>query len=291
MDSEQQFLEQLNLLRIYATEHADEDGVRIVYYDAFNKYPCLRVTVNRFQFEIDYRPHEVVSKNEIRTRLYFLYTDKMGCERSRSFMIKRGSAPYEYRIFAKVRADFHFLPVTYSIWANEMIGAVKYIRRDYRSFLKMCKESCPFNEDGSHKFKSWKNYARVEIVRAGDNPLVQGLKGGNTPYGAHVVGGNGSFRVFNRGDHGLQYTVERVAGEKPVRGYPKFVSIDEYLRELRDKLGYSRNMPYERLNAKLPKRLEVITYDMDSEPELREFVPVEYDGSWLKFLQEWFKDM
>lgn len=291
MDSRQQLIDQWNLLQEYAEEHADEDGVRIGYYDAYGKYPRLQVTVGSFMFEMDYRLQEDISKNEIRIRLYFLYTDKIGYERSRSFIIKRGSAPTEYGIFAKVRADYHFLPVTYSTWANEMIRLVKIIRRDNRNFLKMCKDSCPFNSDGSHKFKSWKNYAKVEIVREGDNPLVQGVKGGETPIGAHVVGGNGSFRVFNRDNYGLQYTVERLAGEKPVRGYPTFVNFDEYLRALRDRLGYSRNIPYDRLNAKLPDRLEVITYDMDNEPELREFVPTEYDGSWLKFLQECFKDL
>ena len=284
-------MEQWELLQKYAEEHADEAGVIIKYYEAYGKYPCLQVSFDCFLFEMDYKPQENESKNEIRTRLYFLYTDKTGCERSRSFMIRRDSAPGEYGLFAKVRADYHFLPVTYSTWANEMIGIVKSIRRDSRSFLKMCRESCPFNADGSHKFKSWKNYAKVLIVREGDNPLVQGVKGGETPNGAHVVGGNGSFRVFNRGDYGLQYTVDRIAGEKPVRGYPTFLSFDEYLRALRDKLGYSRNLPYDLLNSKLPERIEVITYDMDKEPEDREFVPVEYDGSWLKFLQECFKDL
>lgn len=291
MDSRQQLKEQWELLQKYAEEHADEDGVRIEYLDAYGKYPCLQVTIDHFLFDMDYRSQEDVSKNEIRTRLYFLYTDKIGCERLRSFMIKRGSAPSEYGVFARVRADYHFLPVTYSTWANEMIGAVKSIRRDNHCFLQMCRASCPFNADGSHKFKSWRNYAKVEIVREGDNPLVQGVKGGNTPSGAHVVGGNGSFRVFNRGDYGLQYTVERLAGEKPVRGCPTFVSFDEYLRALRDKLGYSRNMPRDLLNSKLPERLEVITYDMSKEPEDRDFVPVEYGGSWLKFLQECFKDL
>lgn len=291
MDTKQQLIEQWNILQKYAEEHADEAGVSIVYNDAYGKYPSLQVTVNRFLFEMDYHPQEDVSKNEIRTRMYFLYKDKIGCERSRSFMIRRDSALSEFRLFAKARANYHFLPVTYSTWANEMIGTVNHIRRDNRSFLNMCEESCPFNEDGSHKFKSWKNYAKVEIVREGDNPLIQGVKGGERPSGFNVVGGNGSFRVFNRGIYGLQYTVERIAGEKPVRGYPTFVCFDDYLRMLRDKLGYSRNMPYDLLNAKLPDRVQVITYDMDKEPEDREFVPVEYGGSWLQLLQECFKDL
>ena len=42
--------------------------------------------------------------------------------------------------------------------------------------------SCPFNEDGTHKFKSWKNYAKVRITR--------------------------------KGEYGIEYTVERIAGEE-----------------------------------------------------------------------------
>ncbi len=49
---------------------------------------------------------------------------------------------------------------------------------DKNIFLRMCRLSCPFNDDGSHKFKSWKNSAKVKITRAEDNPLVQGVKGG-----------------------------------------------------------------------------------------------------------------
>ena len=278
-------------LEKYAEEHDDENGVVIEYYDSFGRYPCLRVTVTPFQFEMDYRPQEEVYKNEIRTRVYFIFKDTMGYERSKCFMMKHDAVPADYGIFAKVRSDYHFLPVTYSSWADEMIKVVRVIRKNCSRFLSLCMASCPYNEDGSHRFKSWKNYAKVEIVRWEDNPLVQGIKGGETPVGAHVVGGYGSFRVFNKGDYGLQYTVERLAGEKPRRGDPTFVNCDEYLRALRDKFGYSRNMPYSTLNAKLPKRVEVITYDMDKEPEERVFVPVDFDGSWQKFLDSCFKDL
>jgi hypothetical protein len=50
-------------------------------------------------------------------------------------------------------------------------------------------------------------------------------------------------------------------------------------------------MPYDMLNSKLPQRLEVITYNMDLDPDQREFVPVGYDESWQKFLEECFKDL
>lgn len=161
---------------------------------------------------------------------------------------------------------------------------------DKNIFLRMCRLSCPFNDDGSHKFKSWKNSAKVKITRAEDNPLVQGVKGGAVPSGGHVVGGNGSFRVFNRGDYGIEYTVERLASEEPRRGEPQFVDADEYLWGLMTRMGRER-MPHELLNSKLPERLEVITYDMNVEPSLREFVPVDYDESWQNLLENCFKDL
>lgn len=291
MDSKQQLMMQWDLLEKYAEEHTDENGVTIEYYDSYGRYPCLRVTINHFQFEMDFWSLDNSAKNEIRTSVYYQYIDKMGFERSKCFMMKRDIVPALFRVFAKAQLDYHVLPVTISTWAEAMIETVKAIRNNSDQFLKLCRLSCPYNEDGSHKYKFWKNYARVEIFCMEDNPLVQGLKGGETPMGAHVVGGNGSFRVFNKGDYGILYRVERLAGEKPRSGDPKFIPYDEYLRSLRDKLGYSRKMPYALLNAKLPERVEVITYDMDKEPEERDFVPVEYDGSWLKFLKECFKDL
>ena len=50
-------------------------------------------------------------------------------------------------------------------------------------------------------------------------------------------------------------------------------------------------MPYDRLNSRLPQRLEVITYDMDLDPDQGEFVPVGYAESWQKLLEECFKDL
>ena len=291
MDSIQQIKLQRNLLVKFAKEHANENDVAVEYYDSFGKYPCLSVAVGQFIFEMDYRPQDDPTKNEIRTKIFYIYIDKAGYQRSKCFMIKRDAAPAECGVFAKVRSDYHVIPVTYSTWADKMMETVMAIRDNREQFLKLCKLSCPYNEDGSHRFKSWKSNAKVEIIRVEDNPLIQGLKGGETPTGAHVVGGCGSFRVFNKGDYGLRYTIEILSGEKPLRGVQKFVPFDQYLRAIRDKLGYSRSMPYKVLNAKLPERLEVITYDMDKDPEERDFVPVGYDGSWQVFLQECFKDL
>ena len=205
-------------------------------------------------------------------------------------MIKRESVPAYLSVFARTRSDFHFLPVCLSAWADQMIDAVAAIRKNKKEFLHLCKISCPFNDDGTHKFKCWKNYAKVSIKRLENIQLIQGIKGGTTPPGAHVVGGNGSFRVFNKGDYCIEYIVERLAGEKPRRGEPAYVNMDVYLRGLMARLGRQR-MPYDLLNSRLPERLEVITYEMDKEPEERHFIPVDYDGNWLKLLQECFKGL
>ena len=54
---------------------------------------------------------------------------------------------------------------------------------------------------------------------------------------------------------------------------------------------FIQRMPYDRLNSRLPQRLEVITYDMDLDPDQGEFVPVGYDESWQRLLEECFKDL
>lgn len=283
------FYSKQTALESFAEKHQYEEGVEVLYYDSFGKFPCLRVTLGHYLFEMDFRPQEDAARNEIRTMMYFTSSEDTR-QRTRRFMIKRETVPSDLQVFARTRSNYHFLPVSLSDWAEEMISTVSAVRSNPEAFLRMCRLSCPFNEDGTHKFKSWKNFAKVRITREENNPVVQGLKGGEVPSGSHVVGGNGSFRVFNKGEYGIEYTVERIAGEEPRRGVPHFVGADEYLRGLMTRLGRQR-MPYDMLNSKLPQRLEVITYDMNLDPYQREFVPVGYSESWQQFLEECFKDL
>lgn len=284
------FLAQLAKLKSFLQKHSDCGDVELDYYEAWGKYPCLRVIVGPYLFDMEYRPQNPPSREEIHTTLFFQYTDKIGLTRTKGFMLRHGVFPEGLNAFAKVRSNYHFLPVSPSTWADEMIRTVEYILETRESFIKLCKISCPFNADGSHKFSSWKNYAQVKITRLEDNPLIQGVKDGATPSGTHVVGGNGSFREFNKGDYCIEYVVERLAGECPRRGQPSYVNMDTYLRELMARLGRQR-MPYDMLNARLPERLEVITYDMDLDPDARSFVPVGYDESWQNLLEECFKEL
>ena len=280
------FLTQLAKLKCFLQKHSDRGDVELDYFEAWGKYPCLRVTVGPYLFDMEFNPKNDPTRNEIHTRFFFRYIDKIDLPRMKGFMLRHKAVPGGLKAFAKVRSDYHVLPVSLSTWADEMIRTVKYLEENLGPFIELCRDSCPFNTDGTHKFKSWKNYAKVKIIRMEDNPLIQGVKGGATPSGMHVVGGNGSFRVFNKGDYGIEYTVERLAGECPRRG-TSFVNMDIYLRELKERLGRKR-MPYDLLNSRLPERLEVITYDMNLDPEDRRFVPIAYDGSWQKLLDVCF---
>lgn len=282
---------QRRLLEEFVKEHTNENDVVVDYYFAYAQFPCLRVTCGKYLFEMSYKPQKEIDKNEIRTNVYFMYVDDKRREDCKCFMMKRDVVPSELDIFSRSRYDYHFLPVSYSNWASKMIAIVNWIRNNYGPFIELCRVSSPYNDDGTHKFKSWKTFAKVEIVRYGDNRLVQGIKCGGIPDGSHVVGSNGSFIVFHEGSYGLQYTVERLAGEKPRRGYPTFIEMDKYLRQLRDKLGYVRKMPVDLFNSKLPDKVDVITYDMNKDPDQREFIPVGYEGDWFKFVQECFKDL
>ena len=290
MDWINHFIEQLELLKKYVKEHPSDDGVSIEYQDAYGKFPCLSVTVAPFSFDMEFRPQEDDSRNEIRTRSYFWFMGKNGYKQTRFFMMKRKSVPDGLDVFTKYRRDYHYLPTTFSTWSDAMIRTVDFIRDNLGLFLKLCRLSCPFNEDGTHKFSSWTNYASVKIGYRDKNELIQGIKGGEKPAGGHVVGSNGSFVAFNPGTYGVCYTVECIAGEMPKRGNEQFVNEDGYLRQLMEKLG-RKQMPYDLLNSKLPERLKVITFDMNEDPDQRSFVPVEFNRNWLGFLQECFKDL
>jgi len=284
------FIEQLELLKKYVSEHPSDDGVSIEYIKAYGKYPGLSVHLSPFSFEMEFWPQEDASRNEIRTRSYFCFKGRYGYEQTRPFAMKRKIVPNGLDVFAKFRRDFHYIPATMSTWADTMIRTVDFVRDNPGQFLKLCRLSAPFNEDGSHKFSSWTNYASIRVGCKVNTEIIQGVKGGARPSGGHTVGSNGSFRASYPRTYGIWYTVECIAGEMPRRGEEQFTGEDAYLRQLLDRLG-RKQMPYAMLNSKLPKRLEVITFDMNEDPENRSFVPVQYDGSWLKLLQECFKDL
>jgi len=143
---ENYFLTQLAKLKDYIRKQSDRGDVELIYYDAWGKYPCLRVVVGPYLFEMEYRPQTNPSREEIHTMLFFQYTDKMEITRTQGFMLRHGNLPDKLKAFAKVRSDYHFLPVSPSTWADEMIRTVEYILENRDSFVELCKASRSFSK-------------------------------------------------------------------------------------------------------------------------------------------------
>lgn len=180
-------------------------------------------------------------------------------------------------------------PVLFDNWGETISGIFKTINDHLKDIVSICNESCPFNVDGSYKYKQWKNHAKLEITSEDNIYLEQGVKKNEIPRGNHVVGGNGSYVHFERVKYVLKYTVKCVSVEVPI-SYSHTVDVDGYLRELKEKMGW-KNLRYELLNSKLPAEVEVVTYDMDKCYYEREFTPIEYNGSWVQLLREALKDL
>lgn len=139
-------------------------------------------------------------------------------------------------------------------------------------------------------FKSWKTKAKVEVSYDANTGIIQGVKNGETPSGTHVVGGNGSFRFYEKGDYVLKVTLDCLAGEKPIK-HDCFIDVDTYMRQLKETKEWGRNLPYKKVNELLKEKVEVITYDMDKEPFERTFYPIGYDGNWITYLKDKLKNI
>ena len=63
------------------------------------------------------------------------------------------------------------------------------------------------------------------------------------------------------------------------------------MRQLKEAKGWGRNLPYKKVDSVLSEKIEVITHDMDKDPEERSFYPVDYDGNWITFLEEKFREI
>ena len=215
--------------------------------------------------------------SEIRTWFYF---------NTKPFMLKN-KEPFAF--IEKSRGDYYIKCVSDFNWGTAFKDILNQMKSNYDVLLKTCAESCAYNPDGTPKYKQWKNFAKIKVVRLPNDILIQGVKNGEIPFGSHVVGGNGSFRIFEKGDYAIEYTVDRVSLELPIR-HSHWVDVDSYIRELKDKKGW-RKLPYDLINSKLPSKVAVITYNMDEDPREREFIPIEYGGSWLQLLKDSLKDL
>ena len=243
----------------------------------------IYVKVENYVMELCYKPEDEERKNEIRTKFYL---DVNGLYKS--FVLRKNMLNEKFQNIQKMRRNYYVEPVTYGNWADKMTEIINAVKQNTELFLQMCELSCPFKKDGRSKYKSWKTFAAVEITYDADTGLVQGIKNGERLPGSHVVGSNGSFRYFNKGKYVIKYTVDKMACEKPIK-CEQFVDADEYLRGLKEKMGYT-NMPYQKLNAKLTEKVAVITYDTDKDPEERCFFPIDYDMNWKNYLIQKLED-
>ena len=277
--------QQYNLFHDYVLEHKQSGIVELEYFEPYGNSFGVYIKVERFVMEITFKPMDEPEKNEIRTKFFFT-VDGL----SKQFMIRKDAVPSEYAILQQKRRDYYPTSVRWANWGDVVINAIKVVENNPQGFLRMCELSCPYNNDGTHKFKSWKTKAKVEVSYEANTGVIQGVKKGETPSGTHVVGGNGSFRFYEKGDYVLKVTLDCLAGEKPVK-HNCFIDIDEYIRQLKETKEWGRNLPYKKINELLSEKVEVITYDMEKEPFERSFYPLDYNGNWLTFLEEKFREL
>lgn len=277
--------QQYNLFHDFVLGNKQLGPIELEYFEPFGNSFGVYVKVDKFVMELIFRPMDEPEKNEVRTKFYLNVDGHY-----KSFMIRKEAIPSEYGFIQSKRRDYYPTAVRWENWGDMVIKAIKAIEENPQRFLLMCESSCPYNNDGTHKFKSWKTKAKVEVFYDANTGVIQGVKKGETPSGAHVVGGNGSFRFYEKGDYVLKVTLDCLSGEKPVK-HDCHIDIDAFMRQLKEEKEWGRNLPYKKVNELLSEKVEVITYDMDKEPFERAFYPVEYDGNWITYLEDKFKEL
>lgn len=275
--------QQYNLLHGFVLENKQLGPIELEYIEPYGNSYGVDIKVGRYIMELVYKPMEEPEKNEVRTKFYFNVDDLY-----KSFMLKKDAIFSAYPNIQYNRRDYYPISVRWDNWGELIVNTIKVVENDPRGFLQMCEDSCPFNPDGTHKFKFWKTKATVEVSYDANTGIIQGIKKGETPARSHVVGGNGSFRFFEKGDYVLKIVLDCLAGEKPIK-HECYIDIDEYMRQLKETKGWGRNIPYNKVNAALSGKVDVITYDMDKDPTERAFYPVEYNGNWIAYLEDKMK--
>ena len=280
------FRQQYTLLHDYVLNNAKLGLVELEYTEPFGKSYGVEVKVGNYVMELVYKPiMNEPEKNEVRAKFYINVNDLY-----KAFMIKKDVIPLDCAVLQHKRRDYYPTSVRFDNWGDLIIDSIRKVVSNPESFLQMCQSSCPYNNDGTHKYKSWKTKAKVEIAYEANTGIIQGVKSGETPSEAHIVGGNGSFRFFDKGNYVLKIKLDCLACEKPIK-YDCNVDIDSFMRQLKEAKGWGRNLPYKKVDSVLSEKIEVITHDMDKDPEERSFYPVDYDGNWITFLEEKFREI
>ena len=278
------FRQQLIILKDFINTWKKDELMELDYIELYGKYPCVDLLLESYIVELVFKYYDDEGGNEIQTRFY-LDTEKG----SRQFVLNKALLSNHFSDFLKFKGEHYSYGVTYSNWADSVIDFIETVGKETSAFLQLIKSSCPYNIDGTHKFKEWKSHAKVEISYVENNELIQGLKNGEMLSGSHVVGSNGSFFKWNPRTYVIKYTVDKMGCEKPLR-HTYIYDADSFLREFKERLGYS-NMPYELLNSKLIDKIEVVTKEMDKNPEDRAFCPVRYNNDWIEFLKQTFNNL
>ncbi len=279
------FRQQYNLFHGYVLENSQIGIIELEYIEPYGNSYGVYIKVDKFVMELIYKPMNKAGKNEVRTKFYF---DVNGLYKQ--FMIRKEVIPNEYANLQRKRRDYYPTSVGWDNWGQLIIESIKKVANNPDTFLQMCQTSCPFNYDGKHKYKSWKTKATAEIAYEANTGVIQGVKKGEVLSRSHIVGGNGSYRFFEKGDYVLKVVLDCLACEKPIK-HDYYVNIDAFMRQLKESKGWGRNMPYKKVNAAIREKVEVITYDMDKDPIERDFYPVDYNGSWITFLEEEIKEI
>ena len=277
--------QQYTLFHDYVLANSKSEFVNLEYIEPYGDSYGVYIREDKYVMEIVYKPMEEPKKNENRIKFYF---DVDGLYKP--FMIRKESVPTDYDMIQNKRRDYYFISVRWDDWGDIAIKAIETVKNNPQKFLLMCESSCPYDVDGAHKYKSWKTKAKVEVCYNANTGVIQGIKKGESPSAAHIVGGNGSFRFYEKGDYVLKVTLDCLAGEKPIK-HDCFIDIDAFMRQLKEAKGWGRNLPYKKVNELLKEKVGVITYDMDKDPFERTFHPLDYDGNWITYLEDKLKDI
>ncbi len=259
-----------------------ESIIKLEYIEPYGNSCGVTIFFDDYAMELVYKPVDIIEKNEIRTKFYLNANGVF-----KQFVLSRNIEKADFAFLNEFKGLYYAQKTTFASWGDDMIEDINAICEKLDNLTILCNKSCPFDKNGKHKYDFWETLAKVEVSYVENTSLIQGIKKGQTVSGAHVVGDNGSYRVWDKRTYVIKCTVDKMSCEKPVR-HEYIYDLDAYFRDLKERLGYA-NMPYQKLNSLLENKIHVITHDMNKDPEARVFYPTEYNNDWIGFLNHVFE--
>ena len=141
--------QQYNLLHGFVLENKQLGPIELEYIEPYGNSYGVDIKVGRYIMELVYKPIDKPEKNEVRTKFYFNVDDLY-----KSFMLKKDAISSAYPNIQYNRRDYYPISVRWDNWGELIVNTIKVVENDSRGFLQMCEDSCPFNPDGTHKFRS-----------------------------------------------------------------------------------------------------------------------------------------